>query len=58
MKIDRAQNFYQSIKWGKGWVTLSFFKYEDDLHVTETGHHILGNRVPMIVEEVENTMKS
>jgi len=33
-------------------------RLEDDLLVTETGHHLIGKRIPITVEEVEETMRS
>jgi Xaa-Pro aminopeptidase len=33
-------------------------RLEDDLLVTETGHQMIGKRIPITVEEVEETMKS
>ena len=42
----------------KEYTDFGGIRLEDDLHVTETGHHILGKRIPISIEEVEETMKS
>ncbi|PLX15837.1 MAG: Xaa-Pro aminopeptidase [Marinilabiliales bacterium] len=40
------------------YATFGGIRLEDDLLVTETGSQILGKRIPITVEEVENIMKS
>jgi len=40
------------------YVDFGGIRLEDDLLVTETGQQMIGKRIPITVEEVEETMKS
>lgn len=42
----------------KEYADFGGIRLEDDLHVTETGHRIIGKQIPISIEEVEETMKS
>lgn len=40
------------------YIDFGGIRLEDDLLVTETGHQMIGKRIPITVEEVEDTMNS
>ena len=40
------------------YIDFGGIRLEDDLLVTETGHQMIGKRIPITVDEVEETMKS
>ncbi|MFO8165469.1 MAG: Xaa-Pro aminopeptidase [Desulfatiglandales bacterium] len=42
----------------KEYINFGGIRLEDDVVVTETGHQLIGKRIPITVEEVEETMKS
>jgi Xaa-Pro aminopeptidase len=55
-KINKDFINFDKIK--KEYINFGGIRLEDDLLVTENGSQLLGKRIPITVEEVEETMKS
>jgi Xaa-Pro aminopeptidase len=58
-KWKEEKRFINNINYAKlvDYFDFGGIRIEDNILITETGHQILGDRIPKTVEEVESAMK-